>query len=74
MSISLRKPYAMEVATIGKAFEGTTHAIRGVWTYCGTNHTACGRAATGKLQRFSHTSSDHTVVITCGNCLKTPVV
>jgi hypothetical protein len=70
MPVSLRKSYALEVATIGNAFAGTTHAIRGVWSYCKTNYTACGRSATGKLSRINHVSRNHTVAITCSSCLK----
>jgi hypothetical protein len=70
MSVSLRKPYALEVATIGAAFSETTHAIKGSWTYLQTNYTACGRAATGKLTRLNHATGNHTVAITCQSCLK----
>jgi hypothetical protein len=68
--VSLRKPYALEVATITSAFAGTTHAIRGVWSYSRTNLTACGREATGRLSRLNHVSNNHTVAITCRSCHK----
>jgi hypothetical protein len=70
MTVSLRKPYALEVATITSAFEGITHEIRGGWSYFRTNYTACGRVATGKLSRLSHFSKNHTVAITCRSCHK----
>jgi hypothetical protein len=68
--VSLRKPYALEVATITSAFAGTTHAIRGAWSYSRTNRTVCGREASGKLSRLNHMSNDHTVAITCRSCNK----
>ncbi|MFI0553455.1 hypothetical protein [Streptomyces scabiei] len=70
MPVSLRKPYALEVATITGAFAGTTHAIRGGWSYFCTNYTACGREARSRHTRLNHMSNDHTLAITCRACLK----
>ncbi|MFD4608251.1 hypothetical protein ACFWOT_09055 [Streptomyces sp. NPDC058440] len=70
MRVSLRKPYALEVATITSAWSDTTHAIRGHWSYFRTNYTVCGRPAQSKLSRLNHMSNDHTVAITCRACNK----
>ncbi len=70
MPVSLHKPYALEVATVTGGFNGTTHEIRGGWSYFRTNYTVCGRKAGGKLSRLSYTSKNHTLPITCRSCHK----
>ncbi|MFF4557135.1 hypothetical protein [Streptomyces sp. NPDC001422] len=70
MAVSLTKPYALEVATIGAAWDATTHGIRGFWKYTGENRTTCGKRPNSRLTRLNHTSNDHTIRITCGSCLK----
>ena len=71
MTVSLRKPYALEVATVGAgSFNDTTHGVRGLWSYMRQNYTTCGRKATSRLTRLSYTSRNHTLPITCQACLK----
>ncbi|MEU8948810.1 hypothetical protein [Streptomyces sp. NPDC048489] len=70
MALSLTKPYALEVATIGPAWDATTHGIRGVWKYSGENRTTCGKRPNSRLTRLSHFTRNHTIAITCQACLK----